>query len=36
MAFGTVILALALIDELMLEWRGQRTRTGSDQMSRNE
>ena len=36
MAVGTAILALALLDELLLEWRGQRERTGSDAMSHNE
>jgi TRAP-type C4-dicarboxylate transport system permease small subunit len=36
MAVGTVILALALVDELVLEWRGQRAHTGSDELSRTE
>jgi TRAP-type C4-dicarboxylate transport system permease small subunit len=36
MAVGTVILAIALFDELVLEWRGLRERSGSDEMSRNE
>jgi TRAP-type C4-dicarboxylate transport system permease small subunit len=36
MAVGTVILALALLDELQLEWRGRRTAAGSDELLRNE
>ena len=36
MAVGTVILALALLDELQLEWRGRRTPAGSDELLRNE
>ncbi len=36
MAVGTAILALALFDELQLEWRGRRTQAGSDELLRNE
>jgi len=36
MALGTAILALALVDELLLEWRGQRAHAGSSEISRNE
>jgi TRAP-type C4-dicarboxylate transport system permease small subunit len=36
MALGAVILAVALIDELVLEWRGQRKVVVSEEMSRNE
>jgi len=36
MAVGTVVLALALFDELVLEWRGLRTSTAGGDPSRNE
>ena len=36
MALGTCILAVALLDELLLEWRGLRVASTSDEMSRNE
>jgi TRAP-type C4-dicarboxylate transport system permease small subunit len=36
MALGTCILAVALLDELLLEWRGLRVTVGSDELSRNE
>ena len=36
MAIGTVVLAVALVDELALEWRGLRTSAGSDELSRTE
>jgi len=36
MAAGTVILAIAFVDELVLELRGQRVQPGSDEMLRNE
>ena len=34
MAVGTVILCIAFVDELVLEWRGQRSTT--DTAARNE
>ena len=36
MAAGTLILAIAFIDELVLELRGQRVPPGSDELLRNE
>jgi TRAP-type C4-dicarboxylate transport system permease small subunit len=36
MALGTCILAVAMLDELQLEWRGQRTSLAGDEPSRNE
>lgn len=36
MAAGTIILAVAFIDELVQELRGQRVLSGSDEMLRNE
>ena len=30
MAVGTLVLAIALLDELVLEWRGQRVHSGTD------
>lgn len=36
MAAGTVILAIAFIDELVLELRGRRVQAASDEMLRNE
>jgi len=36
MAAGTVILAVAFIDELVLELRGRRVQPGSDELLRNE
>jgi hypothetical protein len=36
MAVGTVILAIAFIDELVLEMRGQRVRCESRRALRNE
>ena len=36
MALGTVVFALALIDELALEWRGQRQTAASDEALHNE
>jgi TRAP-type C4-dicarboxylate transport system permease small subunit len=36
MAIGTVVLAIALVDELVLEWRGQRGAAGGDEALRNE
>ena len=36
MALGTCILAAALLDELVLELRGLRVATGSDELSRTE
>ena len=36
MAAGTVILAIAFIDELVLEWRGERVQPVSDEPLRNE
>jgi len=36
MAAGTLILLLALLDELVLEWRGLRVEPASDEMLHNE
>ena len=36
MAVGTVVLAIAFVDELVLEWRGERIVPQSDEASRNE
>jgi len=36
MAAGTAILAIAFLDELLLEWRGQRLQPSSDERLRNE
>ena len=36
MAAGTLILVLALLDELVLEWRGLRVEPASDEMLHNE
>ena len=36
MAAGTIILAIAFIDERVMELRGQRIQPGSDEMLRNE
>jgi TRAP-type C4-dicarboxylate transport system permease small subunit len=36
MATGTVVLAIALLDELVLEWRGKRVPFNSDEALRNE
>ncbi len=38
MALGTVVFALAMLDELVLEWRGRRTApaNGEKEMLRNE
>ena len=36
MAAGSLILLVALIDELVLEWRGQRVQVASDEASHNE
>jgi hypothetical protein len=36
MAVGTVILAIAFVDELVLELRGQRVLQTSDEPLRNE
>ncbi len=36
MAAGTLILLLALLDELVLEWRGLRLEPASDEMLHNE
>ena len=36
MAVGTTILAIAFVDELVLEWRGLRVQTASDEMLHNE
>ena len=36
MAIGTVVLAIAFVDELVLELRGQRVAVTSDEASRNE
>jgi hypothetical protein len=36
MALGTLIFALAFVDELVLEIRGQRADTASGEMLRNE
>ena len=36
MAAGTLILLIALLDEWVLEWRGLRVATVSDEMLHNE
>ena len=36
MAAGTLILLIAFVDELVLEWRGQRQQSVSDEMLHNE
>ncbi len=36
MALGTLVLAIAFLDELVLEWRGQRVTTTSDEALHNE
>lgn len=36
MAAGTIVLAVAFIDELVLEWRGRRAQTSSDEALHNE
>ncbi len=36
MALGTTILAIACVDELLLEWRGRRTPAPSSEALRNE
>jgi len=36
MAAGTLVLAIAFIDELQLEWRGLRVATGSEEALHNE
>jgi TRAP-type C4-dicarboxylate transport system permease small subunit len=36
MAVGTLVLAIALLDELVLEWRGLRVAPVSDEMLHNE
>jgi len=36
MAAGTLILLIAFVDELVLEWRGQRRQPASDEMLHNE
>ena len=36
MAIGTLILAIAFVDELVLEWRGERVVPVSDEASHNE
>jgi len=36
MAVGTLVLAIALLDELVLEWRGLRVQPASDEMLHNE
>jgi TRAP-type C4-dicarboxylate transport system permease small subunit len=36
MALGTVILLIALVDELVLEWRGRRERSVPDEALHNE
>ena len=36
MAVGTTILLIAFIDELVLEWRGLRTRPATDEQQRHE
>ncbi len=36
MAVGTTILAIACVDELVLEWRGQRVQVQSGEALRNE
>ena len=36
MAIGTLVLLIAFLDELVLEWRGQRAQPASAEMLRNE
>lgn len=36
MAVGSVILAIAFVDELVLEWRGQRTQPGGEEALHHE
>ena len=36
MAAGTLVLLVALVDELVLEWRGVRTRPATEELQRNE
>ena len=36
MGFGSVVLLIALADEFVLEWRGQRTQPSSDEALHNE
>ncbi len=36
MAVGTLVLLIAFVDGLVLEWRGQRTQPASDEPLRNE
>jgi hypothetical protein len=36
MGFGSAVLLIALADELVLEWRGQRTQPSSDEALHNE
>ena len=36
MAAGTLVFAIALLDEFLLEWRGQRQTSSSAEMLRNE
>jgi hypothetical protein len=36
MAIGTLILLIAFIDELVLEWRGRRSHAVPDEAVRNE
>ena len=36
MALGTLILCVAFVDELMLEWQGLRASRGSDELLHNE
>jgi hypothetical protein len=36
MAVGTVVLAIAFIDETVMEWRGLRVSPNSDEPRRNE
>jgi TRAP-type C4-dicarboxylate transport system permease small subunit len=36
MAVGSIVLAIAFVDELWLEWRGQRVQLSSDEALHNE
>lgn len=36
MAFGTIVLAIAFVDELVLEWQGRRLQPASDEALHNE
>ena len=36
MAFGTLVLTIAFVDELVLEWRGKRVQPSSDEALHNE